>query len=108
MLHTGELTALDNFNYKIHRKVNSALYCAPDIGTNGSLPTLQQQADMSAVLWGIVLSYVTPKKEVDQSDCRPTVVDWISGGAPDCQAAHYRTVRCTRTQGKFWVSLWRS
>jgi hypothetical protein len=77
MLHTGELTALDNLNYKIHRTVNSALYCAPDIGTNGSLPTLQRLADVSAVGWGTELSYVTPKKEVDQLDCRPTVADRI-------------------------------
>jgi hypothetical protein len=36
MLCIDEDAALGNFNYKIHQTVSSALYGAPDIGSNGS------------------------------------------------------------------------
>jgi hypothetical protein len=44
----------------------------------------QRLADVAVVQWCTRLFGATLEKEVGQSDCRPTVVDRISNGTPDC------------------------
>jgi hypothetical protein len=90
-MHMAELAGLGNFNYKIHRIVNSALSGAPNICSNGSL-ACQRLADVVAIRWGTRMSGATPENEVGQSDHRPTVADQIS--------VVHRTVRwCTGLSG---------
>jgi hypothetical protein len=102
-MHMAELAGLGNFNYKIHRIVNSALSGAPNICSNGSLAR-QRLADVVAIRWGTRLSGATPEKEVGQSDHQLTVADQISSCASDYSVVHW-TIGCNHRQGNFSASL---
>jgi hypothetical protein len=83
---TAENAVLRNFNYKIHWTMNSALFGAPDMDSNGSLPagaSRQRLADVAAVWWCTGLSGATPEKETTQSDRRATISNQDTSGAPD-------------------------
>jgi hypothetical protein len=66
MPRTDKDAALKNFDYKIHWIVNSALSGAPNIGSNGSLPTHQRIADVAAI-WctGHQLQRLSPHAPTD-------------------------------------------
>jgi hypothetical protein len=78
-MRTTELAGL-----KIHQIVNSALFGAPDIGSNGSLLARQRLDDVAVVQCAPDSPVPCPEKENSQSDRQPTNVVGLSSGAPDC------------------------